>query len=336
MIQKTNEKFFIVLDTPHARKLVLKNGEIVTARIISKKDDTTARIHVRGFSFTAHTPASVKQGQIFRMLVQVRDNQLVLTPLLPNIAENEHALASQLSQYPDSALAETMVKNFLDMHAPLDFTQLAKLYTVIERTIQTYTARGKNISEQKKTVLKKRMSFLLTCFQNNKIPISSEQLEKLYTCIFEFQPASGEPTDKAKYKKNENRPAPPDDIITAANHLKGGRDFHWVLIPFEKKFDQTLAIKNGAVKGLAAFLLNVKTQRCVKTVIRANAGAFAFLFELENGTCSLSQENGTEFSPDEKARFLRLLQNEMKIHGAAVQCRVGEEQALLKELNIRV
>ena len=170
MIQKANEHFFIALDKTHTRKLMLHNGETVTAKIIRKESETTARIYIRGFLFTAKTPAALKAGQVFKMHVQVQNNQLVLVPLLPNIDNAKTDFNYELSQYRNRELAEVLVKNFVELNAVPDFSVITKLYTTIEAVLQKRIALNKSTNEQKQKLLIKRLSFLMTCFHDKKIP----------------------------------------------------------------------------------------------------------------------------------------------------------------------
>ena len=339
MIQKANEHFFIALDKTHTRKLMLHNGETVTAKIIRKESETTARIYIRGFLFTAKTPAALKAGQVFKMHVQVQNNQLVLVPLLPNIDNAKTDFNYELSQYRNRELAEVLVKNFVELNAVPDFSVITKLYTTIEAVLQKRIALNKSTNEQKQKLLIKRLSFLMTCFHDKKIPLTPTQLEQIYSGVFEL-PDKDETLHSQNNQEVNKTEAEliADEYILQSNHLKGSGAFHWMLFPFEKKsVSKTLAFgRDFRIKGLAGFLLNMQTQRCIKTVIRASVRDYAFLLELENGVCTLSSEGDETISEAEKYRLISLLQAEMNARNVDCACNFGQARPQLKELDIRV
>lgn len=349
MIQKTDNQLFIAFDKNSTRELVLREGEIVNAKLLSREQDGNVRISLRGFTFSAKAPANLKVGQVFKMLVSFRENQLVLTPLLPSFTNDSEASAKQLSKFQDFKLAEAIAKSFLELNVPLEPTKLARLYTLLEHTVKSFQTR-KELSDKEKKLLKSRLSFLATNFSEKNLQLKPTELKKLYASIFGFDDFEKKIDKKNEYVKKVNANNEQvkeklvnslsaknktenitDDLILFSNHIKGKGNFHWVLVPFEKEGDSL----NNKIKGLISFLLNLKNKTCEKFILRASKAGYNFLFEFKNKTCTLYFEDEYDLPKIKKENFIKRLEKEMLVFGLNIICQVGTPQEI-KSFDIEV
>ncbi|MEL3908392.1 MAG: hypothetical protein P1P64_05195 [Treponemataceae bacterium] len=356
MIQKTDSPLFFALDKNSMRELVLREGETVNAKLLSREQDGNVRISLRGFTFLAKAPENLKAGQVFKMLVSFRENQLVLTPLLPSLANGDETSAKQLNKFQDVQLAEAIAKSFLELNAPLEPTKLTRLYTLLEHTLKSFRTK-KELSNKEKKLLKNRLSFLATNFLEKNLSLKPSELKKIYTRIFELENSDEELEGKNENTKNTKEHKEQtqeklvnslssnnkkekdlnskdksknlaDDLILVANHIKGRGNFHWVLVPFEKEGVSLNNNRQIKIKGLVSFLINVKSQTCEKIVLRASKAGYNFLFELKNKTCTLYFEDENDLPKIKKEKFLKQLKTAMQSLGLTIPCQMGTPQEI--------
>lgn len=354
MLQKLNPAFFIAIDKN--QKLILNEGETIDVRILAKSSDGTARIGIRNFSFTAKAPANIQVGQNLKMLVSFKENKLMLSPILPEINDSSESLSKQLADFADKSLRNYIITEFSQLNIPLNLTKIAEMYQLVENTFYEFTSK-KNLNKSEKELLKKDLSFLALALKEKGILVSEELLKKVYSTFFgngskeEKSKNSNEQSSYKTKRKNEqkaenktqeffpeNLSLPKknidtneqnDELITLFTHLKGKANMHWLLFPFSKK-----NTKKQAITGNIAFLLNLKNNHCVKTIIRAKLNTINFIFEISGNTCRLAFENDTKFNKNEKKVILNFLQSEMKAKKLNVDCTFSKKEAELRPLNL--
>lgn len=353
MLQKLDTSFFLALD--RGRELRLNEGDTVDVRILSKQNDGTAKIGLRSFSFTAKAPPNIQVGQTQKMLVSFKNNQLVLTPILPSITESAENFSSKIATLPDTTLANSIVDAFMELNLPLNFSDIRQIYTLLESTIKLFENKQKLFKANEKSLIEKRLSFLAVAMKDKNILLTDKSLQKVYRKF--FGDYSDEKKDKSKNGQTEyNTKSDKEQIffdnknllnilsqdlnfkdeklLKLFNHTKGSGDMTWVLFPFEKKVPD--AKNDKSFLGSVAFLLNLKTKTCVKTIVRANVNFYNFIFEIKNNFCNLYFEDDVNISEKEKNNLIKKLEVEMNARNLNLECRLGKNNLSVKPLNLEV
>lgn len=353
MVEKLDNTVFIALT--RGQELCLHAGDTITAHIISTAADGTVKLRIRNIVFTAKTSAPLQAGQHISMHVSFRENQLLLSPLLPSISESDESLAAHIARLSDPSLAEYIAASFSEMNAAFDYNEVLGLYRFIEAAFRLFPDKQKKLAEEA-ALIKKRLAFLALALRNKHIALNEAVLWKVYFNFYkdhsrnsnnnknahEKHDTAKEKTSEAdhtsdkKIKERENKALsniPSEDLVPPSfedsstellkvfNHIKRENDLQWLLIPFSKE------AKTGTmISGSLAFLLEIKKQRCIKTVVRAEYKGEHFVFELKDQACCVYFENKDTPFMDEptQAKFLQVLHDEFLARNLMIACSFGK------------
>lgn len=345
MLEKLNDTFFIAVEKN--RQIVLKEGEVVDVRIISRLDGGNAKISLRGFLFVAKTPEHILKGKTIKMKVSFQNEKLILTPILKTFSDTGDSL-SQVSVFKNPSLVNSILKSFAENGLILTENQLDKIYHLIETSLKSFHDKEK-LTENEKAFLRERFRFLAVALYDKGF-VSKDLISKVYRKLFQdnFKKENKKNQNKKNSEKDKNlleeqnnllenqvlknnQKNFENDILKLINHTKGKSSLNWILIPFSKNLDEKIN-----VCGSLAFLINLKTKTCLKTVMRANIKSLNFIFEIKNNSCNFYFEDNRKITEAEKNKLIKLLQTKMQDFGLNYKCSFGKTDIKLKSVDLKV
>ncbi|WP_024466534.1 hypothetical protein [Treponema pedis] len=329
MIYTTENKVFFTAPKGAAKGFQsLKNGDTVSAKILSLKDGGTARIFFNGAVFEGTVSGGLKEGDFLKMRVIIKevlgDAKVFLVPETKGEVQvqskNSVNFFSELG-LPKTELSSAVLNFLTASGSRLNGDSAYKLFAFLKDL-------------PKKKTLSKAV-FAAGLMLNKGIELNEDIFKTVYAAIFgeENSESGGEQKDEIQEDENE--------VLELLNHLhKGG--LNWAVFPFKKELEDTGLFgvkgpdkgntetdeKNGLfVNGSLALLLDLNLKTVRLTVLHCKFKNEDWVFILKDKIFAFECEN-VKFTEKEitavKELFLTCLQ-ENGLNGIEVRYGINNE-----------
>ncbi len=299
MVYSTENKVFLSTTRAGAGFKSLNNGDLVNAKILSLKENGTARIFFNGNIFEGSVSGSIKEGDALRMRVLITAEKVLLVPESENLAQEKPLGESLFSQLgiPKNELSSAILSFLMTGNQKIEEKSILKIFNFLKKIKK----------DPKKAV------YAAGLLENKGVELDKELFKKVYSLIFgeEFgddftdnlNGNSGDEENNDDKKNNENYqenlsenfaknndPSSADDfeILAMLNHINSGY-LHWIVFPFEKNINEIPA------KGSVSFLVDVNLKTLNRLILHCKLRKESWIFSLKDSTLTFMQED-----PDKK------------------------------------
>lgn len=266
-----NNSVFSIQERSQSGGVNLKDGDIVSAKILSLKDGGNARIFFNGTVFDGTVSGNLKEGNILRMRVVIKSAQgggadrIFLIPEPENISEkfqpyNTFSLFSKLG-LPKNELSSAILSFLTASEHRLDDDTAVRLFRFLKNT--------------KKDV--KKAAFVAGLLENKGIEPDDNVFKKVYAALFGNE-------NRREPDKNGHKPDDDEDVLKLLNHMQSGA-LHWLVFPFKRN------IGEKTVDGSLALLLDLQLKVGRLTVMRCKFENEEWIFILKDNRFSFECES---------------------------------------------
>lgn len=324
-------QFFFVSRRAESGFYSLKNGDIVSAKILSVKAGGFARIFFNGSIFEGRISGNLKEGDALKMRVVIEGGRVLLVPESENLGETRRSetVFSKLG-LPKNELTSAVLSFLTSSASRLEEGHINKLLAFL-----------KDIKKDKAKAV-----FAGGLLESKGIEPDEAVFNRVYALIFgdEDEAGSRQKKDKpdggafayADADRAGGRSAQKDSersdsfdaedlaLFEMLNHTRSN-GMHWIVIPFKKDFSvagnktyEKTAASNleKKITGSLSLLLDLNLKTCRNIVLRCKVQNEAWLFSIKDKVCTFMQE-GAAFSEKEKAALQELLSVCLAENGAA-------------------
>ena len=257
-------------------------NETVSVRVLSVLKNNAVRIAVKGAVLYEKAPSGgIQEGAFLFMRAHIEHNSLFLIPD-PVAAQTAHPhedIFAQLNM-PRSELAAELIAFFRQNEQPLQSRKLLKILASLHAFYPH----------------QKEAAFAASLLYSHGVEPSPSLIEQCLAAL------CGLPAPQGNLRAGKEDEA---DLFRFLNHVKAGKN-HWVVFPFEKKFETEILWK-----GSAAFLLDLQGMSCLECClrIRNEDRQESWVFTLKNNECTFHYncKGQTELSMRERERLIALL-----------------------------
>ncbi len=251
----------------------LKNGQLVTAKILNLQENGSARIFFNGKTFEGTIAGSVKEGDALNMRVLITEGKILLVPNseggIQKLSQND-SLFAQLG-LPKNELSSAILSFLMTSETRIDVKTSTRLFEFL-----------KNIKKNKKKAV-----FLAGLLQNKGLKLDEELFKKVYPLVYgeEF---GEEQEDNLSHNfanpdKEQKNNSEDEEILNLINHIANEK-LHWIVLPFDKQINELTA------KGSVSLLLDTKLKQLRKLVMHCKLGEESWLFSLQDKELKFMQE----------------------------------------------
>ncbi len=303
MVYSTENKVFFSTRRAGAGFTSLNNGDIVNAKILSLKEDGSARIFFNGNIFEGNVAGSLKEGDVLKMRVLITGDKVLLIPEPENLAQEKPFSESIFSQLgiPKNELSSAILSFLMTGNQKIEEKSIVKIFNFLKKIKKA----------------PKKAAFAASLLENKGLDLDKELFKKVYSLIFgeefgeEFDDdlSKENSSDKESLittdiqedkQKNDNTENSDSEILTLINHINSGY-LHWLVFPFEK------TINNTPAKGSVSFLFDINLKTIKYLILHCKLGEESWIFSLKDKLLTFMEENAGKKISKKEAENLEAL-----------------------------